>query len=319
MARSRRAAVPRLGALRHPQARAPHHAVQVRLPPRFRARFFQTDAAALAGDPAAAPGGDAAIDSRRARSRRRRRIGRETPRRRPRRRRRRREGRRGFRCCAWRENHRNATIGAPRTTNANATLTRTQFSPFPYTQAHAQLRPARAVGRGQQGERAVSAGHGARRRDRRGARAFERRRRARRRRATFDFEEGGVNGWNGRARSAARYGTRALCSALIRGARRDARDVASGRRRDLDSVLATVIHACVATTRQTNIEHRLVSLRVQRHSRYARQETGPTARVVRFVASRVAYRSDASRPAAKSANESSDVGGVHCCAAAGGT
>jgi len=211
-----------------------------------------------------------------------------------------------------------------RTTNderrtTNATLTRTRFSPLPYTQAHAQLRPARAVGRGQQGERAVSAGHGARRRDRRGARAFERRRRARRRRATFDFEEGGVNGWNGRARSAARYGTRALCSALIRGARRDARDVASGRRRDLDSVLATVIHASVATTRQTNIEHRLVSLRVQRHSRYARQETGPTARVVRVVASRVAYRSDASRPAAKSANESSDVGGVHCCAAAGGT
>ena len=57
-----------------------------------------------------------------------------------------------------------------------------------------------------------------------------------------------MNGWYGRARSAARYGTRALCSALIRGARRDARDVASGRRRDLDSVLATVIHACVATT-----------------------------------------------------------------------
>ena len=112
----------------------------------------------------------------------------------PRRRRRREGRRRGLGAVARKRPKRN-TIGA-RLTNANATLT--SSSPG-YTQAHAQLRSARVVGCGQQGERAVSAGRGAWRRALWGTRAFERRRSAtigrdapeRRRRAKLDFEEGG--------------------------------------------------------------------------------------------------------------------------------
>ena len=98
----------------------------------------------------------------------------------------------------------------------------------------------------------------------------------------------GGNGWYGRVRSTARCGTRASCSSLIRGARRDPCDVALGRRRDLESVLATVIHLRhenESVANRTNIETGLVYLRVQRHIRHAREETGPAmcAFCLRFV------------------------------------
>ena len=95
-----------------------------------------------------------------------------------------------------------------------------------------------------------------------------------------------------------------LCSALIRGASRRARRRVGATRTRF--ALATVIHAC-ARRRVEQTSNIVSSLFVYKGTHGTRQELGPTARVVRVVrvvASRVAYRSDASRPAAKSANES---------------
>ena len=121
-----------------------------------------------------------------------------------------------------------------------------------------------------------------------------------------------MNGWYGRARSTARCGTRALCSSLIRGARCDPCDVASGRCRDLDSVLATVIHL-----RRDNVstEHRKwsrLSSRAKALTVCVRKRGSAVCRVrLRFV-----RRASVTRlhPAER---ESSDVGSVHDCA--GGT
>ena len=116
-----------------------------------------------------------------------------------------------------------------------------------------------------------------------------------------------MNGWYGRARSAARYGTRALCSAVIRGAPRRA------RRR----VGATSRFRFGTSNRDTRVRRDDASNKHRISSRLSSCTKALTVRVkswvpprvscVSCVSSRLARRvriGRASRPAAKSANES---------------
>ena len=132
---------------------------------------------------------------------------------------------------------------------------------------------------------------------------------------------------------------------LIRGARRDPCDVASGRRRVLRSgtsnrntfasrLFARGVSRVVdgpgpGPRRRRRIarrlQHRLVSLYVQGKSRYDTRAgfsfVFQDTKLSCVFASRVARRSDAISSVALTARESSSerLGSSHCCAAAGGT